>query len=93
MQDVVYDYICNWADFMRSHDVKGSAVNIIFMTYRYEDDPATSALNALSSTRSRARATQPQQAVSTRQRHHATPSASRFSAHSAVLHPDVRHQD
>lgn len=39
MQDVVYDYICNWADFMRSHDVKGSAVNIIFMAYRYEDDP------------------------------------------------------
>ena len=40
MQDVVYDYICNWADFMRSHDVKGSAVNIIFMSYRYEDDPS-----------------------------------------------------
>ena len=39
MQDVVYDYICNWADFMRSHDVKGSSVNIIFMAYRYEDDP------------------------------------------------------
>lgn len=40
MQDVVYDYICNWADFMRSHDVRGSAVNIIFMSYRYEDDPS-----------------------------------------------------
>ncbi len=39
MQDVVYDYIRNWADFMRSDDVKGSTVNIIFMAYRYEDDP------------------------------------------------------
>lgn len=39
MQDVVYDYICNWAEFMRSGDVKGSAVNIIFMVYRYENDP------------------------------------------------------
>ena len=40
MQDVVYDYVCDWADFMRSHDVKASTVNIIFMVYRYEDDPA-----------------------------------------------------
>lgn len=40
MQDVVYDYVCDWAGFMRSQDVKGSAVNIIFMAYRYEDDPA-----------------------------------------------------
>ena len=39
MQDVVYDYIRNWAEFMRSDDVKGGAVNIIFMAYRYEDDP------------------------------------------------------
>lgn len=39
MQDVFYDYIRGWADFMRSEDVKGSTVNIIFMTYRYEDDP------------------------------------------------------
>ena len=39
MQDVVYDYIRNWAEFMRSDDVKGSTVNIIFMAYRYEDDP------------------------------------------------------
>ena len=39
MQDVVYDYIRNWAEFMRSDDVKGNAVNIIFMTYRYEEDP------------------------------------------------------
>ncbi|MDE0453152.1 MAG: NotI family restriction endonuclease [Gammaproteobacteria bacterium] len=42
MQDVVYDYICNWAEFMRSDDVKGSTVNIIFMAYRYEDDPNSS---------------------------------------------------
>ena len=39
MQDVVYDYICSWADFMRSPDVKGASVNIIFMAYRYDDDP------------------------------------------------------
>ena len=39
MQDVVYDYIRNWAEFMRSGDVKSNAVNIIFMTYRYDDDP------------------------------------------------------
>ena len=39
MQDVVYDYVRNWAEFMRSDDVKGSAVNIIFMSYRFEDDP------------------------------------------------------
>ncbi len=39
MQDMVYDYIRNWAEFMRSDDVKGSTVNIIFMAYRYEDDP------------------------------------------------------
>ena len=39
IQDVVYNYICNWADFMRSDDVTSSAVNIIFMAYRYEDDP------------------------------------------------------
>ena len=39
MQDVVYDYIRDWAEFMRSDDVKGNTVNIIFMAYRYEDDP------------------------------------------------------
>lgn len=38
MQDVVYDYIRNWVEFMRSDDVRGSAVNIILMAYRYEDD-------------------------------------------------------
>ena len=39
MQDVVYDYIRDWAEFMRSDDVKGNTVNIIFMAYRYENDP------------------------------------------------------
>ena len=39
MQDVVYQYVRDWADFMRSTDVKGDAVNIIFMSYRYQDDP------------------------------------------------------
>ena len=39
MQDVFYDYIRDWAEFMRSGNVKGSTVNIIFMAYRYEDDP------------------------------------------------------
>ena len=39
MQDVVYDYIRDWAEFMRSDDVKGNTVNIIFMAYRYEEDP------------------------------------------------------
>ncbi len=38
MQDVVYDYICDWAEFMRTDDVKNNTVNIIFMAYRYEDD-------------------------------------------------------
>lgn len=39
MQDAVYQYVCDWADFMRSDDVKGNTVNIIFMIYRFEDDP------------------------------------------------------
>ena len=39
VQDVFYDYIKNWADFLCSKNVKQSTVNIIFMTYRYEDDP------------------------------------------------------
>lgn len=39
MQDVVYDYICNWAEFMRSSNVKGNTVNIIFMIYGFENDP------------------------------------------------------
>jgi hypothetical protein len=36
----VYDYIIGRADFMRSTDVKGPQVNIIFMTYRLEHDTA-----------------------------------------------------
>ena len=35
----VYRYIVARADFMRSPDVKNAQVNIIFMTYRLEDDP------------------------------------------------------
>jgi hypothetical protein len=35
----VYQYITQRADFMRSPDVKSPQVNIIFMTYRLEDDP------------------------------------------------------
>lgn len=37
--DQVYRYIINRADFMRSEDVKNPNVNVIFMTYRLEDDP------------------------------------------------------
>ena len=47
MQDVVYDYIRNWAEFMRSEDVKGNAVNIIFMTYGYEDGRSNSGAQRL----------------------------------------------
>lgn len=36
--DQVYKYITARADFMRSPEVKGSQVNIIFMTYRLEVD-------------------------------------------------------
>lgn len=35
----VYQYIKRRADFIRSSDVKNPQVNIIFMTYRLEDDP------------------------------------------------------
>jgi hypothetical protein len=35
----VYQYITGRADFIRSADVKSPQVNIIFMTYRLEDDP------------------------------------------------------
>lgn len=40
MQDAVYQYVCDWADFMRSPDVKDNTVNIIFMVYCFEDDTA-----------------------------------------------------
>lgn len=38
--DQVYQYITRRADFIRSPDVKSTQVNIIFMTYRLENDPA-----------------------------------------------------
>lgn len=47
MQDVVYDYVCSWADFMRSDDIHSGSVNIIFMAYRYEDDPAVTGTQRL----------------------------------------------
>ena len=36
----VYRYIVSRAGFLRSADVRSDQVNIIFMTYRLEDDPA-----------------------------------------------------
>ncbi len=39
IQDQVYRYILKRADFMRSPDVRSSTVNIIFLTYRFDDDP------------------------------------------------------
>ncbi len=35
----VYQYITSRADFIRSPDVRGAQVNIIFMTYQFEHDP------------------------------------------------------
>lgn len=39
VQDVVYKYICERFEFMRSTHVKSTTTNIIFMSYRYEPDP------------------------------------------------------
>ncbi len=39
IQDEVYNYICNDADFMRQTDIDSPQVNIIFMSYRFEPDP------------------------------------------------------
>jgi len=39
IQEQLYRYIVSRADFMRSTNVKDDNVNIIFMTYRFEDDP------------------------------------------------------
>ncbi len=39
MQDVLYEYVRAKAEFMRTRDVRDSTVNIIFMSYSYEDDP------------------------------------------------------
>lgn len=36
----IYQYILNRADFVRSPDVKNAQINIIFMTYILEHDPA-----------------------------------------------------
>lgn len=42
IQEQIYQNIIERADFMRSKDVKKDTVNIIFMTYRFEDDPIRS---------------------------------------------------
>jgi Restriction endonuclease NotI len=47
VQDVVYRYICERFEFMRSPDVKSNTINIIFVTYRYEPDPANALLRRL----------------------------------------------
>ncbi|MBF9058760.1 hypothetical protein HKCCSP123_06145 [Rhodobacterales bacterium HKCCSP123] len=39
IQDQVYDYVLQKAAFMRSSDIKDATVNIVFMTYVFEDDP------------------------------------------------------
>jgi hypothetical protein len=39
IQEQIYRNIVERADFMRSTNVKDANVNIIFMTYRFEDDP------------------------------------------------------
>ena len=39
IQEQVYNYIKNEADFMCSPDVKNPNVNIIFMTYAFDHDP------------------------------------------------------
>ena len=39
IQDQVYDYVIDKAAFMRTQDVRDSTVNIVFMTYVFEDDP------------------------------------------------------
>lgn len=39
IQDQVYESVIQKADFMRSPDIANSNVNIIFMTYVFEDDP------------------------------------------------------
>lgn len=38
IQDQVYDYVIDKADFMRTPNVHDKTVNIIFMTYVFEDD-------------------------------------------------------
>jgi hypothetical protein len=40
IQDQIYQNITSRADFMRSDKIKDPNINIIFMTYRFEDDPS-----------------------------------------------------
>lgn len=39
IQDQVYDYVIEKAAFMRTENISDSTVNIVFMTYVFEDDP------------------------------------------------------
>jgi hypothetical protein len=39
IQDQIYQNVIDKADFMRSTDIRSPTVNIIFMTYVFEDDP------------------------------------------------------
>ena len=39
IQDQVYQNVIDKADFMRSTDIGSSTINIVFMTYTFEDDP------------------------------------------------------
>ena len=39
IQEQVYNYIVERADFMRSTNIKDQNVNIIFMAYKFKDDP------------------------------------------------------
>jgi hypothetical protein len=39
IQDQVYQSVIDKADFMRSTDITSNTVNIVFMTYVFEDDP------------------------------------------------------
>lgn len=47
IQDAVYNYICNDADFMRQTEIDTPQVNIIFMSYKFEDDPSNPARKKL----------------------------------------------
>jgi len=38
MQDFVYEYIRESADFMRSNDVKDKNINVVFMSYKMVED-------------------------------------------------------
>lgn len=51
LQDVVYDYICHSADFMRSSDIHNPSVNIIFLVYTLNNNPDTTGFGQLSLSR------------------------------------------